>query len=501
MIATNTILKSHFRKIQRLRFSSARKSVAWPFIDRPLLNSTISQAISDSSPRISWIVGGEGSGKTQLLIRSLMVPTKSKDTNIPITISIDFKSFRKSELTKPENFTRTLSKLVGSTLAQQLQPQRFLQSLRDTGIDVDSVIRVLADTKPLWSHLARTSKSVDDLWARIAPSSSIASDCASSIRLDNDPETELRLWLSAAKSSGKKVVVTLCHIEHIECNLLRNSSAAILMDPEYNFKCLIECNDSLKTIWNVCGSGDDHQIIQVPDLPKEAVRALFVPALLSDDVHVDLVYSMCGGRVGLLEKLVAPLNVLNEEQRLLDQEQEQRYRSGKEIRPSTESKELQVDPLIFKREVSLRESMIDGALNPDALNFDAAMRRMLTEFGPLEELRESMAETEFNVVVGETIRLIVSKLAQSSYLAIPAGHSPLDIAHPVVLGLMDANILMINWLPTPRLMIESPLKLFLLEAWYAARLESQSLTERAHYNLLMARNKLHFEKQLEKLVS
>jgi hypothetical protein len=128
------------------------------------------------------------------------------------------------------------------------------------------------------------------------------------------------------------------------------------------------------------------------------------------------------------------------------------------------------------------------------------MEAMLTGFAPLVELRASMTDTEFNVLVGETIRLIASKLSQSSYLPIPAGRSPLDIAHPIILGLLEANILMVHWLPTPRLAIENPIKLFLLEAWYAANLESHSLTDRVNYNFIMTRNKLHLEKQLDKLV-
>lgn len=474
--------------------------MSWPFIDRPTLNSAISEAKSDSSPRISWIVGGEGSGKTQLLMRSFRFPTKQKAHDSPISIIVDFKDLRVSELSSPENSTRTISRFVASTLAEQLQPHLFLQCLRNTGIDVDSVVRESAQTKPMWKNLARSAKSVDELWTRVAQSHSVAADCASAMQLAHDAETELKLWLSAAKSTRRKVFVTLCHIELIERNLLRNSSAGILLEPEYNFKCFIECNDSLSTIWNKCVSGDSDQIIHVPDLPKEAVRAVFVPTLLSDDVHVDLVYSMCGGRVGILEKLVAPLNLLTEEQRIQEQEQEQRYRSGKEIRPSSESKELQVDPLIFKREVSLRESIIDGPLRSDAADFNLAMEAMLTEFEPLVELRASMTNTEFDVLVGETIRLIASKLSQSSYLAIPAGRSPLDISHPIILGLLDANILMVHWLPTPRLAIENPIKLFLLEAWYASNLESHSLTNRVHYNFIMTRNKLHLEKQLDKLV-
>jgi hypothetical protein len=124
---------------------------------------------------------------------------------------------------------------------------------------------------------------------------------------------------------------------------------------------------------------------------------------------------------------------------------------------------------------------------------------MLEEFGPLVELEGTMTPMEIQVLVGESIRIIASRLRKSACMPLPSELSPLDIAHPVILGLLNANILSIGWIPFPRIVAESPLKLFLLDSWYSAQLEAMSLHERAQYNLILLKNRVHLERQLEKL--
>ena len=486
-------------KVHHKAFSTAVfKQKAWPYIDRPGVTNALHQSLTNSRGEVTWIIGGVGAGKTESLFRAFADSKRSRSLSSPV-VFVDFANTDQYDLSKEDQVAKFITRAIAVGLAGKMSPQSILDILSTHSENFESRLRELAETRPLWSHFSKASSSVDELWNKLVPNKPAAIDVLSHISLSAHPVEALKQWLSILSTFGdNQAGLVLLHVEKVPSNVLSESALRPVLDVKDKIKLFIECNDSLKTIWNL--SDSPNEIIQIPDLPKEAVKAVFVPSLLSDEVHVETVYSICGGRVGLLERLVNPLNLLVEEQRLLDQEQEQRYRAGKEARPSTESKELQVDPLLYKREVALRESLIDGPFRPEVEEFNAQMEHAIREFQPLSQLRESLGRIEFEVLVCESVRIIVNTLSQSGCLPIPAGKAPLDIAHPVVLALLDANILMVDWLPTTRLVIESPIKVLLLEAWYTARLETLPVTDRARYNLTMLKNRTNLQKQLEKLV-
>ena len=492
--------------LRRISSKAFDASGTLPFIERPAVTDAIQNCLSQRGPSISWIQGGLGCGKSESIYRTLNKIEKDLKKSGDVVFVIDFENFKKGEVSQTDSLARSVTREVAAQLARQIGPNAVYKLLHESdGTNFQTSFTRFAKSKPLWAHFLTTSRSLDDMWRRIMTNQSALEDLLPSMPLSGgDGISELESWLKVLMKCSRNVSFVLLHVERSNCNILRNDKVfSMLIDPKSRFNVLIECNDALKSIWNICEESElqnNKSIIEVGDLPKEAIQAVFVPSLLSDEVHVKAVYSICGGRIGLLQKLVSPLNKLTEEQKLLDQEQEQLYRNGKENRPSSESRELQINPLVHKREVLVRDALISGVFKQEVDDFHSSMQRTLSDFAPIAELRKSMNEVELHVLFCESIRAIACTLSKSGSLALPSGVSLLDISHPVVLGLLGENVLSVAWLPYPRIVAQSSLKLFLIESWYAAEMEAMPLTSRPYYNLVSMRNKNHIEKQIEKLV-
>jgi len=240
-------------------------------------------------------------------------------------------------------------------------------------------------------------------------------------------------------------------------------------------------------------------VIEVNDLPVEAVESVFVSSLLSDSVQVEALYKICGGRVGLLEKFFVPLTTVREQQKIKDMDQEQRYRAGKENRPSSDSKELQVDPLVYQRDVVLRASLVEGVLNEETERFSIAMDKVINETVSLQSQRDSLHPMEYKVFVIESIKRIIDKINSQGSIPLPATLSPLDVAHPVILSMMESGLLMLRWVPFPRIVAANPTVLVQAEAWCSSVLEDLSIPDRVSYNVIAVRNRIHLDKQVDKL--
>jgi len=491
------------RQCRRFISSSGARSLrTWPHIERKPVSESIKSLTRSRSNSILYLSGGRGAGKTESVYRTIDKIRNSHENGQYLIVVLDFKELIR--VSADSNHSSLLTKVIralSSQLAQQVSPSELFDLLNKECADFESNFRDFVSTRPLWAHQMKGAKTVSEIWTKLMTSQSIAAESLSQIKLSANPQAEIETYTRILKSCGKSVSVCLLHTDLAPAGLLDLKNRKGTLIPLTQFNLLVECDDSLSNIYNICSSpcNRDHSILEIEDLPKEAVKAIFVPNLLSDDVHVDGLFSVIGGRLGLLEKFFVPLTVLNEEQKLADMDQEQRYRAGKENRPSAESKELQVDPLVHKREVTIRDSSIDGVLKAETELFEDSIDRAVNQCSPLVEISKSMSENEFRAFVIESIRGIVDKVNRYGSLPLPAQLSPMDIAHPVVLALLKENILMMKWKPHARIVAESPLKLFQLDAWCTSQLESLSTPAIMAYNLVLMKNRLHINKQLEKL--
>ena len=445
----------------------------WPYIDRPSLSSAVLSALSTQSPNeVTWLVGGLGCGKTECVHRIMTKLMRSRKKEV-LGLILDFSEFETTELGSESGLARILCRSIALQISQQVFDDELWGAIQVTIPDFEKTLLDFVSEKPM-----KRLKYSRELWSQLCKSEP---HVFSKIRLDPDPKTELDKQIALLQGLPRRTVaVALLHVECVSTegfvlNVLKKMSS---------FNCLVECNDAIRNIWNICEN--EGNIIEITDLPKEAVSAVFVPRLLSDEVHVEALVEICGGRVGLLEKMHAPLTVLIQEQKIKDAMMENEFKTGKELRPSTESRELQIDPLIHKREVLLRDCMQD-IYKEHTQRFASEMEHLLDN-------------AERHLLFVETIRLINHKMKSKGYLTLPAGMSPLQIAHPVVLSLLKANLLRISWLPFPRIVPESPMTSLLLEAWITTQTETFSLSDRIKYNLMLINNKVHIEKQLDKLV-
>jgi hypothetical protein len=487
------IRSAHMR---RFCSSNAKTIKQWPFIERKALSSALERAFYSAEPGLTLVNGGLESGKTEALYRAVGKRVTAPHTGRTLTIVLDFDNLPSSSAScESSDPAKECIRQISRQMALQLNPTQLFHLFNDHCPQFSDSFIALVSSKPLWKHLQQSAKTLEECWGRIVTSQSIAVDVLSQIRFCDDPRDELISYIELLRSA--EIPVSLC-LMHIECLGKAWTLVDVLCNPAFNV--LVECNDPLMCMWVVCGdSGREWNVIEVDDLPKEALAAVFVPALLSDSVQVDILNKVCGGRVGLLQKFFGPLSAMREQQKLQDMEQERRYRSGKENRPSSESKELQVDPLVHQRDVVLRDSFIDGVLCKESERFIEVMDHVLNETASLASLRDNFTPTEYKVFVIESIKGIFDKIRTQGSVPLPASLSPLDIAHPVVLGLLEKGILMMRWSPYPRLVEASPSSLIQIDAWVSAQLEGLGLDERVKYNMIAMRNRIHIDRQLGKL--
>ena len=465
----------------------------WPFIARPALTQTLETALEGSTPAFYFINGGVGTGKSEALYRAAQKGNSSTRTSKNAVIVLDFEHLKINK--SSEEVLGWVVQQMARQISHQLDSSLLLKLLLRTIPDFGERFQSFISNKPLWNHLTKSCRTVEDSWARVMTSESTVAEVIPQIRLSRTHQEELKLYVEFLRSIGVPVAVCLLHIERLGSSM---GLLEPLMNPSFNV--IVECNDPLMSIWTVCG--DDNRkwtVIEVNDLPVEAVESVFVPSLLSDSVQVEALYKICGGRVGLLEKFFVPLTTIREQQKIKDMDQEQRYRAGKENRPSRDSKELQVDPLVYQRDVVLRDSLVEGVLNEETERFSVAMDKVINETVSLQSHRDSLHPMEYKVFVIESIKRIVDKINSQGSLPLPATLSPLDIAHPVILSMMESELLMIRWVPFPRIVAANPTVLVQAEAWFSSLLEDLSIPDRVSYNVIAARNRIHLDKQVDKL--
>ena len=466
----------------------------WPHIERPSLTQALSSAMKNPSGGFYLLNGGKGSGKSDALYRVATKGKQSPQSMSNIAIIVDFE--RVDHCRESEDLVAWIVQQISRQLSLQLDSSRIMMLCLENCPDFGERFNSFISKKPLWNHLTKSCKSVEEAWHRVMTSQPTVAEVLPQLRLATLPQDELGLYIELLKSAKMPVSMCLLHTERVGSS---SGSLGPLMNPSFNV--IVECNDPLMSIWTVCGGDSNREwnVIEVNDLPLEAVNAVFVPSLLSDSIQANTLYEICGGRVGLLEKLFVPLTTLREQQKLRDMDQEQRYRAGKENRPSSESKELQVDPLVYQRDVVLRDSLVEGVLNEQTHSFSNAMDTLLNQTAALSSYRVSLSPIEYRVFVMESLKQLADKIQSQGSIPLPATLSPMDIAHPVILGMMECGLLMVRWVPFTRIVIANPSTLVQIEAWCNSQLEDLSIPDRVAYNVIAKRNRIHLDRQLDKL--
>ncbi|EER17863.1 hypothetical protein Pmar_PMAR000335 [Perkinsus marinus ATCC 50983] len=74
-----------------------------------------------------------------------------------------------------------------------------------------------------------------------------------------------------------------------------------------------------------------------------------------------------------------------------------------------------------------------------------------------------------------------------------------DIRHPVVVGMLHANLLSCKWKPVPRVQVATVLTRRLLLDWADSEFDAMSAIDKAKYNLTAMRNRKDIINQVDHL--
>ena len=237
-----------------------------------------------------------------------------------------------------------------------------------------------------------------------------------------------------------------------------------------------------------------HDLVEVGDLADDSVRSIFFPRLVSTENQLEAVRRLCGGRALLLQKLAAALDALGPEVSAEKAEDEFLVRTGKSRALAEDSSSLEIDALTVKQDRFFEELGSDSCFAEEINQFEDAI---------------NSAEASFDVLTVEDPRLgkifFLETIAQLTVALVKIGAVTVrgqvnDLKHPVLVKLLQADILSVRWAPQPMLIPQSTLTLRLLQSFVHARLEELSLIDRARYNVGLLKNRVEIRKKLDDVV-
>ena len=236
-------------------------------------------------------------------------------------------------------------------------------------------------------------------------------------------------------------------------------------------------------------------LIEVGDLSEDSVRSLLLPRLISTEHQLDAIKRVCGGRPALLEKLATALDALGPEVAAEKAEDAYLVKTGKTRALASDSSSLEIDALTVKQDRLLEELGSDSSCFADDINrFEDAINSAKSAF---EEM------TVEDAVLGrvfflETISQLLTALTKLG--AVSVRGPLLELRHPVLVKLLQTDILSVRWTPQPMLIAQSTLTLRLLDSFVHATLEEMSLFERSRYNMVLLKNRVQIRKKLDDVV-
>jgi hypothetical protein len=236
-------------------------------------------------------------------------------------------------------------------------------------------------------------------------------------------------------------------------------------------------------------------VIEVGELSEESVRALLFPKLTQTEPQLTAVIKLCGNRPGLLKKIAAALDAL-EPAALAQRAEEDHMVKTKQWRAlPADSSKLEIDLLGLMRDSLLEEAGADtGAFSSDFEAFQSAISQVSDACG------ETTAE---NPVLGkvfflESLSQIQAALKKTSSLCLRL--PVLDVRHPILVKLIQANLLGLRWQPQPVLTAQSVLISNYLDAYVHGSLEGLSVSQRVQYNLVLLRSRHEIRAKLNDAV-
>ena len=270
-----------------------------------------------------------------------------------------------------------------------------------------------------------------------------------------------------ALPSGSAVI--LMHADQQDLNWLTSD----LVKASVGKTVVIEVDGSLQSLWLQMALKDSGPIgiVEVDDFSQKVVSEIFVPKL-ANDIQLEAVLRVCGGRPSLLQKIAGALDDLEPAWREEQAEIAALVMSGKKQALREDSQKLEIDGLTVSRDRLLQT--IGGPKSVFNLEF-TEFEKQCQHLMPSAD--ESVLETVFRM---ESIRYIVRALRRSGSILVTK--DPSDLNHPVLLSLLKANFVTIKFLPATRIVPSNNLVLEYLDAWLTVQDENRSFAERAIYN-------------------
>ncbi|KAF4657630.1 hypothetical protein FOL46_007345 [Perkinsus olseni] len=273
---------------------------------------------------------------------------------------------------------------------------------------------------------------------------------------------------------------------------------------------VLECDDNITQISLI--DPESHSVVELADFTMESVRHVFVPNLLSDRPtataegragdyqrddagHFDALWRLFGGHPATLRKLS---EYFDEATKMDKAERTKKEMEMREHRKRGKMRDI-VSPCVFEGTIRKNDALRNCAtvlmstdpsapLRADLAIFDEQIAELMNS-RPLQNIRRGLADlssgsmcpVEYKVIVLESVRHIVKRCTRDGGIVVPAGLTLADIRHPVVVGMLHANLLSCKWKPVPRVQVASVLTRRLLLDWADSEFDAMTPIDKAKY--------------------
>ncbi|KAF4733912.1 hypothetical protein FOZ63_010045, partial [Perkinsus olseni] len=531
----------------------------WPFIHRKSITNGIQKAIlgtkGSSDTSITWVVGPRGCGKTTAIMST---PVQASQA---VALQFDFLSTEEQDLDElSAGMEQSLRKQILRAWFKEWTVQGVYQGICDfyrehLGCEFDEVLPEYLASSHL-SQLVRQKITGYKLWAltvqhggnnsgegALELGSKILSHYLLAMNVVNRTSVPVKLLLLLSNRMLKKdqrLALCLFHVDVADRSPRSSNKAghsegtkdllpqlmACAADTGTNL--VLECDDNITQISLI--DPERHSVVELADFTMESVRHVFVPNLLSDRPtataegragdyqrddagHFDALWSLFGGHPATLRKLS---EYFDEATKMDKAERTKKEMEMREHRKRGKMRDI-VSPCVFEGTIRKNDALRNCAtvlmstdpsapLRADLAIFDEQIAELMNS-RPLQNIRRGLADlssgsmcpVEYKVIVLESVRHIVKRCTRDGGIVVPAGLTLADIRHPVVVGMLHANLLSCKWKPVPRVQVTNVLTRRLLLDWADSEFDAMTPIDKAKYNLTAMRNRKDIINQVDHL--